>query len=122
MEEFEVPYTFGTIDVTHGTIAVSGKEKFDQMKDWVDSPFHEYQCNKEGGHFIIAKKHKKVNCAAKDCNKWANKNCGHGMCKKCCVELQQKSNKKSACTLLKQHRLPKRGESATDSDTGATGE
>ena len=33
MEEFEVPYTLGNIDVTRGTIAVSGKEKFDQMKD-----------------------------------------------------------------------------------------
>ena len=43
MDESEIPFSLGSIDFTQGTIAVSGKEKFDQLKDWPNSPFHEYQ-------------------------------------------------------------------------------
>ena len=121
MEEFDIQFILGNIDFTQGTVAVSGKDKFDLMKNWPNSPFHEYQCNKAGNHFVIAKKHKKVNCASEGCNRWANKNCGHKMCKKCCMELQRKSMKSSACTHA-EHRLPKTGLDVTDGDNTVTGE
>ena len=121
MEEFDIQFILGNIDFTQGTVAVSGKDKFDLMKNWPNSPFHEYQCNKAGNHFVIAKKHKKVNCASEGCNRWANKNCGHKMCKKCCMELQRKSMKSSACTTA-DHRLPKTGLDVTDGDNTVTGE
>ena len=121
MEEFEIQFTLGNIDFTQGTIAVSGKDKFDQMKNWSSSSFHEYQCNKVENHFVIAKQHKKVNCASEGCDKWANKNCGHEMCKKCCMKLQRKSMKSSACSAAA-HRLPKTGLDVTDGDNAVTGE
>ena len=120
MEEYDIPYSLGDIDFTRGTIALSGKEKFDDMKEWPDSPFHEYQCNKQGNHFVITKKHKKIQCVAEGCDSWANKSCGHKMCKKCCMELQRKSNKKSACT-YKGHRLPKVDSAENESDKDGNG-
>ena len=106
LETHGVKFDFANIDFTEGSIAVSGKEKFDQMKDWMSNPFCEYQCNKENTHFVIAKKHAKVTCVTEGCARAANKNCGNHMCKKCCIKMQTESNKKSACT-LKDHRLPK---------------
>ena len=93
IEEYDVSFSLGNISFTKGTITASGKEKFDQMKNWPESPFHEYQCKKEGNHFVLAKKYEKVSCATDGCLRWANKNCGHKMCKKCCMEVQKKSLK-----------------------------
>ena len=67
IEEYDVSFSLGNISFTKGTIAASGKEKFDQMKNWPESPFHEYQCKKEGNHFVLAKNHKKVSCATDGC-------------------------------------------------------
>ena len=93
------------------------------MKGWDESPFHEYQCNKCSTHFVIAKKHVKVNCAAEGCTAWSNKNCGHKMCKKCCVKLVSSSRKESACK-IKEHKvrppLPAVGDDAEV--TGSTDE
>ena len=83
--DLRLEYSLGKLDPTVGTIAASNKAKFDKMKGWPDSPFHEYQCNKRGNCFIIVKKHKKVACANEECNGWANKNCSYSMCKKCCI-------------------------------------
>ena len=95
--------------------------KSDLTKNWPNSPFHEYQCNKVGNHFVIEKKHMKVNCASEGCNRWTNKNCGHKMCKKCCMELQWKSMKSSACSTA-DRRLPTTGLDVTDGDNAVTGE
>ena len=54
MQQFN--YSLGNIDPTKGTIAKSQKAKFDEMKQWVGSPLHDYQCKKEKSHFILAKK------------------------------------------------------------------
>ena len=105
MADCDVPYVIGDIDFTKGSIALSGKEKFDLMREWPESPFHEYRCTKEGNHFVIAKRHKKISCAAEGCNSWANASCGHKMCKKCRMKKQQASQKLSACK-YKGHRLP----------------
>ena len=35
MEEYLMEFSIYNIDPTKGTIAASGKEKFDQMKDWL---------------------------------------------------------------------------------------
>ena len=51
-------------------------------------------------------KHTKLNCVAAGCNSWANKNCGHNMCKKCCINLQAESSKISTCK-IKEHWLTK---------------
>ena len=104
MEHLDITFSLGDIDITKGTIAASGKEKVDEMKSWSESPFHKYQCNKEGSHYVLAKKHKKVSCAAEGCNKSANRRCGHKMCKSCCAKNQRQSGKQSACK-LKEHRL-----------------
>ena len=57
--QMELRHSFGQIDPTRGTLALakSKKEKFDKMKEWDDSPFHEYQCNKCRNHFTIKKRH-----------------------------------------------------------------
>ena len=94
LEEFEIEFSFANIDPTYGTIAASQKEKFDSMKDWIDSPFHEYQCNKRSNHYVIVKKHKKMTCAGEECTLWANKNCSHSMCKKFCVKQDAVCNTK----------------------------
>ena len=95
--------SISNIDPTKVTIAASGKEKLDQMKDWHEIPFREYQCNKHSSHFFIFKKHKKANYAAAQCNSWSNKNCGNKMCSKCCMILQTESGKVSACK-TKEHQ------------------
>ena len=99
-----VEFSITNIDPTKGTIATSKKEKFGQMKDWAESSFHEYQYNKHSSHFVIAKKHKKINCTTAGCSYWVNKNCGHKMCKKCCMKLQAESGKLSVCK-IKEHQL-----------------
>ena len=61
MEEYLMEFSIANIDPTKGTVAASGKDKFDQMKDWPEIPFHNYQRDKHSSHFVISKKHKKVN-------------------------------------------------------------
>ena len=76
------------VDLTKGTLAESQKKKFDQMKDWVDSPFLEYACRKPHKNrnvFVIEKKHEKIPCACCETER-ANKKCSYKMCKKCCVK------------------------------------
>ena len=70
LEEYLVEFYISNIDPTKGIIAVSGKEKFYQMKDRPERPFHEYQCIKHSSHFFISKKYKKLNYAAAQCNSW----------------------------------------------------
>ena len=75
-KEFEMgfKFSFGSIDPTDGTLAKSQRDKVVKMNDWVDSPFHEYQCNKCHNHYVLAKKHKKVKCT--NCGTaWANRSC-----------------------------------------------
>ena len=57
------------------------------MKNWADSPFLEYTCNKQRNKntYTIEKKHEKVPCA--DCKvERANKKCSYKMCKGCCAK------------------------------------
>jgi hypothetical protein len=83
--ELGCPFTFGDLDPTVGTIAASQKLKFDQMKEWNDSPFHQYQCNKVSTCYKIVKKHAKENCV--QClTVSCNKKCRSKMCKSCCAE------------------------------------
>ena len=96
-------YSLGKLDPTVGTIALSNKVKFDKIKDWHGSPFHEYQCNKRGTCFAIVKKHKKQTCFVEDCSGWANKNCSYGMCKKCCVNHTSTSEPKVKPCKVKDH-------------------
>lgn len=83
--ELDFPINFGTLDPTVGTIAESQKVKFDKMKGWNDSPFFEYQCKKVRSHYVIVKKHSKVNCV-KCLSAISNKKCKSKMCKQCCAE------------------------------------
>ena len=71
------------IDFMKGTLANSQKAKFDKMKNWPDSPFKEYQCNKRGNHFVMVKKHARVYCVECKTGR-ANASCSNKMCKKCC--------------------------------------
>ena len=77
--EMELPFSFGGVDCTNGTLAKSQKEKFDKMKKWVDSPFHEYQYNKCCSYYVnvMKKKNGKVKCVACDPKAWANKDCSY---------------------------------------------
>ena len=79
-------FSFRKVDPTVDTITNSQKKKFDKLKSWEDSPFHEYQCNKCGTCFAIVKEHQKTKCADADCTSGSNKNCTHKMCKQCCVK------------------------------------
>lgn len=89
-------FSLGNIDPTKGTIAASQKEKFDKMKDWVDSPFHEYQCNKCRTYFVVAKKHQKVACTVCSTER-ANTKCSYNACKGCCVKHVSGGSDVSAC-------------------------
>ena len=60
--EFDLAFDIDGIDLARGTIAASGKEDFDRLKDGIGSLFHDYQCNKKDTHYILANKHKKVSC------------------------------------------------------------
>eukprot|EP00979_Chaetoceros_neogracilis_P011972 scaffold3056_cov225-Chaetoceros_neogracile.AAC.8 len=58
MKQFD--YSFGKVDIatladSKLTLAKSQKSKFDEMKDWVRSPFLEYQCNprQNGSYFAM---------------------------------------------------------------------
>ena len=119
LEECLVDFSLANIDATSETIAATGKDNFDAMKVWEEYRFHEYQCNKCSTHFIIAKNHVKVNCAVEGCTAWSNKNCGHKMCKKCCVKHVAASGKESSCT-IKEHKAPA-PLSAVGDDTEVTG-
>ena len=99
-------FSIANVDPTKETIAASGKEKFDQMKDWPKRPFRKYQCNKYSSQFFISQNHKKVNCDAAQCNSWSNKNCDHKMCRKCCMILQAESGKVSACKTKEYRPIP----------------
>ena len=81
----EFPFSMGDIDPTIGTIAASQKKKFDELTGWVDSPFHEYQCNKCRNHFVMAKKHQRIRCV-KCIKKMGNAACSNKMCKQCCTK------------------------------------
>ena len=83
--ELGFPFTFGDIDPTVGSIALSQKVKFDKMKEWGSSPFHPYQLKKVQNHFFIVKKHPQVKCVHCGMNN-ANKQCKNEMCKKCCLQ------------------------------------
>ena len=92
--ELGLKYSFGSIDPTKGTLAASHKEKFDKMANWVDSPFHEYKCNTcrkrvsptvTVKSYVLKKRHDRVKCI--DCMAaWANIQCSHKRCKKCCIK------------------------------------
>ena len=103
LTEFDLKFSIDNIDPMIGTIASSQKEKMDRMEDWMDNPFKEYKCKKCRSYFVIVKKHNKTVCSAEGCTSGANKNCGHKMCKKCCVKHVNASGKKSACK-LKSHK------------------
>lgn len=82
--QMSFPFSFGGIDPTEGKIAASQKKKFDEMTAWPNSPFHEYQCNSSGTAYVIAKKHKRINCS--HCvYKNGNVSCANKMCKQCCL-------------------------------------
>ena len=98
-------YSFGKLDPTVGTIAFSQKNKFDKMKRWVDSPFHEYQCNKSGNHFVMAKKHTKTRCVGCTTG-WANKNCSYKMCKLCCFKHIETHSDAVACKVKDHAKKP----------------
>ena len=83
--EMGFPFSFGGIDPTVGTIASSQKKKIDEMTEWPNSPFHEYQCNQCRSHFVIAKKHKKIKCS-KCLTRLGNTACSSKMCKQCCLD------------------------------------
>ena len=88
-ESFE--FSMGGLDVTKGLIAKSQKKKIGEMKDWDKSPFLEYQCNKRGSAYAIVKKHERKRF--KNCTKsFANKDCSHKRCKKCCLALTTAEN------------------------------
>ena len=70
--------SLGNLDPTVG-IAAANKSNFDKMKNWPDSPFLKYQCNRKGTRFVIVKKHQKTKCAGEHCVGRANKNCSHNM-------------------------------------------
>ena len=95
--EMDYPFTFGSLDPTDGTIALSQKAKFDRMAaEWTNSPFHTYQLKKERSYYRIVKKHKQVKCG-KCGRKNANLSCSNKMCKKCCLDaglLSCKTHKK----------------------------
>ena len=79
-------FSFEGIDPMQGTVAASQKRKFDEMKGWVDSPFHNYVCNKSGNHFVLATKYRKVKCV--NClARFANARCANKMCKQCCISV-----------------------------------
>ena len=92
--ELGLKYSFGGIDPTDGPLAASHKEKFDKMANWVDSPFHEYKCNTctrrvsptvTVKSYVLKKKHDRVKCI--ECmTAWANMQCSHKRCRKCCVK------------------------------------
>lgn len=81
MRDFQ--FSFEKIDPA-GSIAATQKKKWDEMIDWENNPFHEYQCKKSRNHFVIVKKHKKIICVTCPAGR-ANAKCAHKMCKKCCV-------------------------------------
>ena len=112
MKQFD--YSFGKVDITtladsKLTLAKSQKSKFDEMKDWVRSPFLEYKCNprQNGSYFAMAKKHTKVNCVSTigqngvSCGGRANSKCSHKMCKKCCIKRTNENG--SAKCKVKEH-------------------
>ena len=61
--ELGFPCIFGELDPTVGALAESQKAKLDKMKDWVENPFHEYECKKALSHYRLVKKHAKMNCS-----------------------------------------------------------
>ena len=83
--EMNYPFTFGSLDPTAGTIALSQKVKFDKMTEWTNSPFHTYQLKRVLTYYRIVKKHKQVKCG-KCGRKNANLSCSNKMCKKCCLD------------------------------------
>ena len=95
--ELNFPFTFGSLDPTVGTIAELQKEKFNKMKAWTNSPFHNYQSEKKKSHYWIIKKHEQVKCV-KCGTKNANQKCSNKMCKECCLvhgSVSCKSHKKA---------------------------
>ena len=54
LEEYLVEFSIANIEPTKGTIAASVKDKFDQMKDSTERPFHEYQCSKYSNNCVAS--------------------------------------------------------------------
>jgi hypothetical protein len=82
MQQFK--FDMGKLDPANGTFANSQKVKYDRMKDWVDSPFHSFECKKKNNCFSFISKHNKEKCL--DCGlERVNKQCTYKCCKKCCV-------------------------------------
>ena len=83
MQQFNLDMS--NLDPTNGTFANSQKVKVDKMKDWIDSPFHSFECKKKNNCFSFVSKHNKVKCV--DCGlERVNKQCTFTRCKKCCVK------------------------------------
>ena len=59
MEMHDAPFDLSDISFAEGTIAASGKAKFDEMKNWPEILFCGYQWDKEGNHFVLVKNTKK---------------------------------------------------------------
>ena len=107
----------GDLDITEGLIAESQKKKVDEMKDWDRSPFLEYQCNKRGSAYAIVKKHQKQRC--ENCTtSFANKDCSHKRCKKCCLALTTAENFDGDKCRVKSHRpSPQTDEPAAEDES-----
>ena len=84
MKQFR--FSWEGVDPTKGTLANSQKKKYDELKEWVDSPYHQYKVTKRGNHCVVSKKHAKITCADEKCTTRANTKCSHKMCKKCCIK------------------------------------
>ena len=77
------------------------------MKNWPESPFCEYQCNKCSTYFVIATKHMKTHVVGEDYTSWANEDCPHKLYKNCYVKHTMVSDKVSAyCKVRDNKRKP----------------
>ena len=81
--EMDIPFNLRGIELSNERLACSHKVKIDKMKDWIKSPFADFEVEKRNTYYLLKKKSKKVNCI--ECIKGrANKNCLYKRCKKCC--------------------------------------
>ena len=89
-------------DPVVGTLAKSQKKKLDEMEDWGDNPFVEYQVKPVRGYFVFEKKHKAIAIACGGCKKRGHYKCSHKMCKKCCIKLVMENGISTSCK-MKEH-------------------
>ena len=90
------------------------------MKNWPSSPFHEYQCNKMEITLSLQRNTRRSTVHLRDATDGQIKLWPQNV-QECCVELQRKSTKSSACSTA-DRRLPKTGLDVTDGDKAVTGE